>query len=475
MIKKIKWNKKTHFQTISPFEDTTSERLLKITFHTKSLQNVPLDLQSIVDMLFEITTLPLFEVVNTDKSRSPYMEFSAYDKFIDRIPVDTKGGKWEHHTSIPNQLELTKIVSSILDVDTSDELAQKVVGDLMCVEAHKMIKFDIFVTEDEFLLSCKDNYWLRNVNIMNLRETITFLGLYLRFKNSYVYSVNHNYIAQMRDGLSFYEEMVFAKIENILGAIYNLTAIEKVSQNDLSYLAGTLLTRCRHALRSRDKVGFCFYSVQSGDTIDEMMYEFNYLLLLLHGALEVVAIICVTIYDLPLSQPSFVGTGNKRNDFIKHLQKKGAKSLCDLMEHKSTKALMVLLREIRNTIHRFNYPVATAKRNYMGEFVERQTSRLGVVKVNDTEIAYITIPHIYLQEIMEATIASPKEWGLENIFNKWHIEPYTYACTLTNNVFELIEKVLSEINWNYQNIPLPQLPKLTESETRRRNRIFLLS
>ena len=117
-------------------------------------------------------------------------------------------------------------------------------------------------------------------------------------------------------------------------------------------VASTLNTairrRCIRALQGQDELGRLFFGQRdSSDDRDRMAYHFEYVTLLLHGAIDAQTRAVRQIYDVSLKpKPSF-----RSAPFRVGLRAKGAGGLCDLVETGGIQDFLVALSTIRNRIH----------------------------------------------------------------------------------------------------------------------------
>jgi hypothetical protein len=76
----------------------------------------------------------------------------------------------------------------------------------------------------------------------------------------------------------------------------------KARNDDITYLGNTVLVRLQRALQARDEIGFRFYQPQDNSMREEVPYHFDYLTLLLVGALDAQARVAHRTYRLTLQE-----------------------------------------------------------------------------------------------------------------------------------------------------------------------------
>jgi hypothetical protein len=192
--------------------------------------------------------------------------------------------------------------------------------------------------------------------------------------------------------------------------------------DDLSELGGSILVRSVRALEARDAIGVQFYMPQNATDEDQIMYHFNYLTLLLAGALDAQAMVAKRAYQVSFkeTQVSF-----RKCEFRKCLQQKGALTLYNLITGQRFKNITIMLYELRNTIH------AAA------------LTTIAYQQAGGTEHSFIAVPPDIGRTLWDAAeqLGSAHRWGLSKIGSKVHLEPYSYATALVEEGLSLIDAV----------------------------------
>jgi hypothetical protein len=114
-------------------------------------------------------------------------------------------------------------------------------------------------------------------------------------------------------------------------------------------VSAAIRIRCIRALQALDELGWLFYGQRdSSADRDRMAYHFEYVTLLMSGAIDAQARILRHIYSIPV-KPKYASFKNE--SFMKRLRAAGAVAICDLVEHGVHDDFLVALRTIRNKIH----------------------------------------------------------------------------------------------------------------------------
>jgi hypothetical protein len=130
---------------------------------------------------------------------------------------------------------------------------------------------------------------------------------------------------------------------------FQLSTEGKAMHDNTEYLGNTILDRCVRVLQARDEIGFQFYRRQNNSTRDAMLYHFDFLTVMMSGALDAQARVARTAYDV--TKPSIFRTSFRREEFLKALRAQGANKLVDVVEAPEFSAFLKLLGALRNSIH----------------------------------------------------------------------------------------------------------------------------
>ncbi len=296
----------------------------------------------------------------------------------------------------------------------------------MIATAHRVLGRDVFVTLAPYLLKSRNKKVLRPVNAKTPKEAAKIVGLFLRTRNNY--TCGHTTINR---GL-FYWALARYRLPSMWKYFSACIASGKYRSDDIAYLGQSILTRGVRVLEAKDAIGGQFYLPQNNDTRDIMMYHFDYLTVLLSGIFDAQARVASRAYGI--TKPKERNVSFRNQEFQEKLEEAGAGQLSSLCIGQSFIDLMILLYELRNTIHGAGLPTF---------------SELGS---RPYEESFVKVLPAHRDAVLEAAkcLGGLDNWGLRQ--TQWgppyrtmdlEFEPYTYALTLVDNCFSMIDKIAS--------------------------------
>ncbi len=224
----------------------------------------------------------------------------------------------------------------------SDWIRRPMTDSEVTVMAHDRFGHDLLVTTDPLLLQLSDS--TDNANILTPSLALPLTHLYLRSRGHFIYDVGENGQATFNRGL-FY----LVQLRSLLPELWPFMRAAAKQDSSSTGLCAAIRIRCIRALQAQDELGWLFFGQRdSSDDRDRMAYHFEYVTLLLSGAIDAQARILRHVYSIPV-KPKYASFKNE--SFLKRLRAAGAVAICDLVEHGVHDDLLVTLRTIRNKIH----------------------------------------------------------------------------------------------------------------------------
>lgn len=424
MIERILWGHHTQIGELpSPFQRGKGERPLRITFHTASLVNLPDNETAAVEALRELAHLPEVEALETEPGISPYIKVGAIDEDTDYIPI-TVFSKDEPKlfTGIGSSHQWPEIAARLVHkVKSVQANSTAMLEDLILAQAHRQVRGDILITSSPLLLELRNETWVREANPRTPTEAAQIVGLFLRSRGMYTYSAGSGFRKDLDRGF-FYWILTRHRLPSMWRYFSACVAAEKAQGDDIQGLGQSILVRCVRALEARDAIGEQFYMTQNNNTRDCIMYHFDYLTLVLAGALDAQACVARRAYNIHRDErhASF-----RDKNFRKCLKQSGAIELQEIVNDQYYRDVTTLLYEPRNTIHRTAFTTLAYK------------------LAGEPEVSFVSVPEPIASKLWNATerLGSAERWGLSKGLSGVLLEPYSYATALVCESFKLTDAI----------------------------------
>lgn len=440
MIEPIVWNRRGR-QTPSAFLKGQTERPLRVTFHTATFQNLSDDENKALELLLELVLVPELEALQTEPGILPHMDLGDFQSDTDYVHVKViYRGKPRRRTQVfyPKQY-YDMAVRLVSHNETWNEDVEAVFQDLLVARAHTVLDQDILITKSPLLLNHPQNVFVREANPRTILDAAKIIGLFLRNRDQYVYRIESNVTLSFDRGL-FYWVLVRQRLPSSWRCFSACVKSSSIRKDDTLYVCQSVLTRCDRALQARDRIGEQFFIPQNNNTRDVMMYHFDYLTLLLAGALDAQAVIAHRVYELstPEWRASF-----RQDTFKKKLRQVKANRLYALLTDQKNIDLLTILFELRNTIHR-------AALITLGYVLESPHSEKSYIEV-DSQLASTLL-------MVTHRISTPEAWGFIEEGGVM-IEPYSCATTLVQECIRLIDEIAdaTDVEALFMDQPIPEL------------------
>ena len=436
----------------SPFQRGERERSLKLTFHLSTLENISAEDNNALSVLYNLrnhealdyltirfddfpTSVPNFlskeaveAIFSSSTEKIPQMRIRTYGLEDEDVPIVFWDGKKKYGQSfISSPAELGILASHLVSID--DKANPKVRGmqdDLVIITALQQDKRDVLITTSPTLLSNKGQM-IQEANPRTPTETARIVGLFLRSRNDFtIEKANRGSLGTNRG--AFYWVLMRNKLPS-MWRYYSACVISDDYRKDRTLQLGlSVLHRCSRALEARDAIAVGFYSLQNNDVRDSMTYHFDYLTLLLAGAFDALARVTHRAYKLTRLKENSPQLQFRKKEFLNELKSSGAEKLVEYVSQPMVQDLLEIVYNLRNTIHGANLTSLSYKPQKFKE-----------------EYSYITLSP-ELEKFMNEKILSicnPDTWGLVQ-FHILSFEPNTFATTLVNESFQIIDKIASE-------------------------------
>lgn len=224
----------------------------------------------------------------------------------------------------------------------SDWIRRKMSHSELLFCAHERFGHDLLVTTDASLLELSVS--TDNANILPPSVALPLAHLYLRARDEFICDAGTQFLGRFNRGL-FYLVLLRA----LLPELWTFMAAAGRQTPTSGALCSAIRIRLIRALQAQDELGRLFFAQRhSSDDRDRMAYHFEYLTLLLLGAIDAQLRVVRCAYNLSIS-PRNVSFKSKQ--FLEQLRTAGATAICDLLEGGVHHHFLLALAVIRNKIH----------------------------------------------------------------------------------------------------------------------------
>lgn len=423
MHQNIKWADSHTRKSRNPFDKGQIEQPLRITFHDSTLKELPDNEKAALDVLREFAEVESqnLEVLGTEPSKRRYLEIGEQSN-NNLIPVSIRfSGKNLLQTGIrsSNQLRhLAKLIVQRLGENPSNN--EQALQDLIVAKAHQSVHQDLLVTTSKWLLGNREIGFLVRANPCLPSEAIKVMGLLFRARGDFRYAAK----ASLDKGL-FYWALVRYRLPTMWKYFSACVYSEKLRGDDIDLLGESILMRCGRAIQACDEIGRLFYMDQNNNTRDDAMYHFDYLTLLLSGALDAQARVAYRAYQLAAPKKEH-DASFRREEFLKEISK-ADKGLSNFLCSDYFKDISNIISKMRNTIHGAGL-TTIAYQNGM-----------------DSEKSFVKTPDTDAQVIWDISekYNSALKWGVIKLGDMILFEPYAFSQEILNHTIEIVNNIAS--------------------------------
>lgn len=436
MIEPLSWEWRREDEE-NPFRKG-STRPIKITIHSSSFHELDAEQASALALLRELAMLGDIDVLDTDRSAAKSVEIGDPEPGQDFYDVTVwNDGERGLGTYIPHpKQQRTTAQTLVLSADPLHPEFQAALQDVVLVGAHNALGRDVLITESRWIHDPRWRHGSRSANPRTILQAAQIVGLLLRSRNNYVFRGARK---SLLDPIAFSRSLFYLVLMRhrtpSMWRYYSAcVASGDRRASEIPAIGTSILSRCKHAIEARDHIGEAYYAPHSDGSSDHTTYHFDYLTLLLVGALDAQARIAHRAYGLKgTDRVNF--RGGTSSGFVQGLRKAGAMPLYDLLIEPRTEALLTLLFEIRNTIH----SASLASHGY-----HTTGKGPGWIEVNEGELA---------TKLWNAASAAggAEAWGLKKVryqlgdkgpvVEPIQLAPYPYAVQLVRDGLGLVDRI----------------------------------
>jgi hypothetical protein len=301
--------------------------------------------------------------------------------------------------------------------EVSKEELDKIITIFIQAIFNRFEKSNIYISNDKLLL--KNRLWFEShvpgypLNIMSVEEASFFLDLFFKKHEKYYassrYSLNKGYwyLLSMRLKLPHYHE----------GDPY----------------INALANRLYYALMALDEMGIQFYLGVNNDTMDNTLYHFNYLISLMTGIFDNLALKTNTQLQINFTDLRKVSINNNAGrEFLKEIRGKNPNIRDHINAYVEFINLIYLFREL--VVHR----EGLSKTGFEGE-----GWKANFIKVTESIKQKLNFCGDKNSENDPFT-----KWGFYQLHGELFLDPYNFSIEAIKKLIEFVDKYLELLDYS---------------------------
>jgi hypothetical protein len=434
-------------------DDNTN--LLRILLDTASLKSES------SKVLLNYSDNELFEFVSLGKSAKHTEAQIVLDsqKDVNEIIIDKSKNRlmgYKKHLGFFYKISDIQTLAKHFDIEYDDLIIVYILSILAGARNQKTI----LVTERRKLLNrlnWKNSFPKLPINsIFHPDEANIFIDLYCKSKNKYLFAPNF----YMNKGMWYLHSMK-SKLPNfqLPWSIVVFADNEIPYKQELMEIIESLGSRVTDMLIAIDEIGNNYYAGVNNDTLDSIIYHFNYWTTLYTGVLDSLAWISKYRYQVVYDKLERIGLRkNRHKDFLNLVFAKN-NQISDFLD-KNTSAVSLMYEPRDLIIHR---------------------NRLrGLTFDNRNENFYfnmVRIPEIFFKKIVELSKEKGDnlgKWGHIKSHGDYFLEPFSFVKKATSKLIEFVNGYLDLLKFEEYLSIFPELKtKIENSNKKDSHRSFL--
>lgn len=428
MIQKIIWPKIP--ENKNPFGGIDGYRKISLTFHSRSFTKISCEEKKALEILLRLADLEDVDALAFDDlvSHKIIIDSERTDNEYIELRISNSEGNIIKYSGISKSWLRPEYLNEILNdfFPIEGDIFNQFNQEILEIGAHIELDRDIFVTTSPFLFHNKNRF--SQANIFTPKEALKIVGLYLRMRGEFEWTSHFDERARnVTSRRVFYDYLSKGMLTNCWKYLSGLGLHHK--HGSVARLGRSVLDRFSFALQARDEIGRLFFLPKSPSIDDSITYHFDYLTLLLTGALDTQALIVNEIFNLGQKSQD---CGFRRTQLLDAIAKEpDTKKLNEILIEK--KEYIDILYKLRNFVHSFSLDSEIdvpydSPNKLLDDIIRFDTSQqLGIQKRNmnllieSKQLPYIT----------------------------YSIDKYSLACGLIKETSNLVNLIMEEtINEN---------------------------
>ena len=277
----------------------------------------------------------------------------------------------------------------------------------------------ILITQNETLLKnrlrIESNFYTIQLNIMSIEEASIFLDLF--FKKNGLYLVSGNF--QINNG-GWYLHSLRSKIPHC---------------NMGEPIIAALAKRMQYALMALDEIGIQYYQGVDLDTQDNTLYHFNYLISLITGIFDNLAIKTNDSFKINFPYPAQISlSSSNKSGFLKQVKEKDPVLRKLILENGHLITLIYSFRELvihREGLDRLSFHYNSDEGQWRANFIKISKNELNLINLcGDKKSEYDNISN----------------WGVHTDGDNVFLEPYHFSFEMLKMLIPFVDKYLELIH-----------------------------
>jgi hypothetical protein len=408
----VKW-KQASTKNLSPFENSGSITPLRMSFHLESFQALTRSEMLAVALLrsfCKLTPVHLTEMNGKGESRFEVGELTCPPACDDSMTEEMEIGVPAMESWRP-QFEQKLVDEKLTKHSISDLLKDHF------VVRGQLQRADLFVTGSRRLLRLQKKMGIADTNGVGPMQAAAIAGLFLRAQGNFCVAVEPRQRTFVSE-TDFYWVLAGSWLTNYWPLISCCVSRGCKGRGQARKFASGIMERCCGTLRARDLVIRRLYQKRTHDTMANAYFYFEYMCILLSGAMDSLASLIAIGCDYVNSggrYPSF-----RSKDFLHSIGAKLPVTLRKVFSSPGFSSLLSLLYEPRNMIHSEGMTPVTVMGKSSGMFHRMHPSMLASIRS------------------AARAVSSCEEWGVDD---DGHVDIFKYSQALVQESFHLMNQV----------------------------------
>lgn len=368
--------------------------------------------------LLEVVHSPKFSTMPLplELSRIPEYSLIHEEKEIKEIVIAKPESKSKTNIAFGhNKSKIASVSKIIWKRDATDEEMEQVIPIFVHASINLFDGNGIYVTDNPKIL--KNRLWLEsqfyrtNLNIMTPEEAGYFLDLFFKYNGEYKITGN----------------LVFNK-----GLLYWTSTRVKLPRFHVgSTFISALAKRFDYALRTLDEIGKQYYLGTNNDTMDETLYYFDYLISLMTGIFDNLALETEAKFNINYQPQIRISLSNKNGkDFLEKVEATNPSIRDHIRNNDCFIRLIYSFRE--KVLHREGTP------HMSFENWDRNAKwSANLIKISKEQLNEIN-------QCGDANLSydSFTKWGVYQLHKKIFITPYYFSMQCLESLIKFIDRYL---------------------------------